>query len=96
MIKAETFCHVQNFHELYFFSEKSDSDLYNHTGDIRNPAITVHSVYRGSYIFLLTNSMNYNSTSDISKCMHYVLFELPFLGRLGSAVGKDDVHRNAR
>ena len=25
-----------------------------------------------------------------------VLFELPFLGRLGSAVGKDDIHRNAR
>ena len=40
--------------------------------------------------------MNYNSTSNISKCMHYVLFELPFLGRLGIAAGKDDVPRNAK
>ena len=80
----------------YNFSLKKATDLYNHTGDVRNSAITVHSVYRGSYIFLLTNSMNYNSTSDISKGMHYVLFELPFLGCLSSAVGKDDVHRNAR
>ena len=31
-------------------------------------------VDRGSYIFLLTNSMNYawNSSSDMSKCMNYI------------------------
>ena len=30
--------------------------------------VTVHSVYR----ILFTNSMNYNSTSDMSKCIHSV------------------------
>ena len=40
---------------------------------IRITVIIVQAIYlKGSYISLLTNSMNYNSTSNISKCMNYI------------------------
>ena len=56
----------------YCATEASHKSKLKFIAHIRITAIAVHSVYKGSYIFLLTNSMNYNSTSDMGKCINYI------------------------